>query len=430
MRYEKLSQKLTFYKAFFSPQWKFLIHTILQCLSAKTTAWNEFSSTMSSAIICLATNQKFNFSKYIFESMVKNLDNKIFRKYRAVGKVFLEGKPFVSNYAGANQAEMGEWFNIIPTDLPSHTHYIKPINISTQEKQRSRKAKRKDLPSPVIPQPSGPTTNVADEVVYEEMDDSLERAATTATSLDAEQDRGVGPALRKPWEVTIASNLGLIKLSNDPMLAKRLTTLRSGGLAGYQRFTSLEGMVKRTREEWRVKNSWLKRFITKKRKINDIDKDAEITLVDETQGRYSDDLMFYTGVLDDEKVFAGQDMGEKEIKVAKKEVSTAAPVTTTDEVVTTASVEISTANLTETIADDLTLAKSLIEIRSAKPKVKGVVIGEQKEPVKMKKKDQISLDEELAFKLQAEEKEEERLAREKAQQIKEANIVSWDKCKQ
>ncbi|GJU31908.1 hypothetical protein Tco_1175497 [Tanacetum coccineum] len=56
MGYEKLSQKLTFYKAFFSPQWKFLIHTILQCLSAKTTARNEFSSAMASAIICLATN--------------------------------------------------------------------------------------------------------------------------------------------------------------------------------------------------------------------------------------------------------------------------------------------------------------------------------------------------------------------------------------
>ncbi|GKE50355.1 hypothetical protein Tco_1481613 [Tanacetum coccineum] len=77
MGYEKLSHKLTFYKAFFSPQWKFLIHTILQCLSAKTTAWNEFSSTMASAIICLATNQKFNFSKYIFESRVKNLDNDV-----------------------------------------------------------------------------------------------------------------------------------------------------------------------------------------------------------------------------------------------------------------------------------------------------------------------------------------------------------------
>ncbi|GJS13074.1 hypothetical protein Tco_0407546 [Tanacetum coccineum] len=60
MGYEKISQKLTFYKAFFSQQWKFLVHTILQCLSSKTTAWNEFSSTMASTIICLATNQKFN----------------------------------------------------------------------------------------------------------------------------------------------------------------------------------------------------------------------------------------------------------------------------------------------------------------------------------------------------------------------------------
>ncbi|GKC64114.1 hypothetical protein Tco_1096712 [Tanacetum coccineum] len=49
------------------------------------------------------------------------------------------------------------------------------------------------------------------------------------------------------------------------------------------------------------------------------------------------------------------------------------------------------------------------------------------EPVKMKKKDQISLDEELAFKLQdVEEEEEERLSREKAQREEEANIVSWD----
>ncbi|GKD49119.1 hypothetical protein Tco_1278095, partial [Tanacetum coccineum] len=44
-------------------------------MGSKTTAWNEFSSTTESAIIYLATNQKFNFSKYIFESMVRNLDN-------------------------------------------------------------------------------------------------------------------------------------------------------------------------------------------------------------------------------------------------------------------------------------------------------------------------------------------------------------------
>nr|GEV57133.1 hypothetical protein [Tanacetum cinerariifolium] len=74
MGYEKPSDKLTFYKAFFSPQWKFLIHTLLQCLSAKTTTWNEFSSTMAFAIICLATNQKINFSRYILLSLVKNIE--------------------------------------------------------------------------------------------------------------------------------------------------------------------------------------------------------------------------------------------------------------------------------------------------------------------------------------------------------------------
>ncbi|GKC79773.1 putative ribonuclease H-like domain-containing protein [Tanacetum coccineum] len=74
MGYEKPSQKLTFYKAFSSLQWKYFIHTITQCLSAKSTTWNEFSSSMASLIICLATNQKFNLSKYIFDAMVKHLD--------------------------------------------------------------------------------------------------------------------------------------------------------------------------------------------------------------------------------------------------------------------------------------------------------------------------------------------------------------------
>nr|GEW86023.1 hypothetical protein [Tanacetum cinerariifolium] len=49
MGYEKPSTKLTFYKAFFSSQWKFLIHTLLQSLSTKRTSWNEFSSAMASA---------------------------------------------------------------------------------------------------------------------------------------------------------------------------------------------------------------------------------------------------------------------------------------------------------------------------------------------------------------------------------------------
>nr|GEV88449.1 hypothetical protein [Tanacetum cinerariifolium] len=46
MGYEKPTTKLTFYKAFFSSQWKYLIYTILQPMSAKCTSWNEFSLAM------------------------------------------------------------------------------------------------------------------------------------------------------------------------------------------------------------------------------------------------------------------------------------------------------------------------------------------------------------------------------------------------
>ncbi|GJZ99174.1 hypothetical protein Tco_0671725 [Tanacetum coccineum] len=220
MGYEKLSQKLTFYKGLFSPQWKFLIHTILQCLSAKTTACNEFSSTMAFAIICLTTNQKFNFSKYIFESMVKNLENvsgkyprfvqvflekqlegmsnhkriyvtpchtkKIFRNMRRVEKGFSGREtPLFPTMMVQAQEKMGEG-STNPTD-PHHTPIIiQPSTSQPQKKQKPMKPKRKDTE---VPQPSSPIDNVVDEAVYEEMDDVLERAATTATSLDAKQDR-------------------------------------------------------------------------------------------------------------------------------------------------------------------------------------------------------------------------------------------------
>nr|GFB62455.1 hypothetical protein [Tanacetum cinerariifolium] len=44
---------------------------ILHSLSAKRTSWNEFSS----AVICLSSSQRFNFSNYIFESLVRNVDS-------------------------------------------------------------------------------------------------------------------------------------------------------------------------------------------------------------------------------------------------------------------------------------------------------------------------------------------------------------------
>ncbi|GJV04562.1 hypothetical protein Tco_1338131 [Tanacetum coccineum] len=75
MGYVTDSDSLTFQKGHFSPQWKFFIHTILYCLSPKKTAWDQFSSNLATAIICLATKRIFNFSKFLFEAMVKNIDS-------------------------------------------------------------------------------------------------------------------------------------------------------------------------------------------------------------------------------------------------------------------------------------------------------------------------------------------------------------------
>ncbi|GJY15826.1 hypothetical protein Tco_0386248 [Tanacetum coccineum] len=70
---------------------------------------------------------------------------------------------------------------------PHHTPTtIQPSTSQPQKKQKPRKPKRKDNE---VPQPSGPTDNVIDEAVYKKIDDSLERAATTATSLDVDHDR-------------------------------------------------------------------------------------------------------------------------------------------------------------------------------------------------------------------------------------------------
>nr|GEU77641.1 ribonuclease H-like domain-containing protein [Tanacetum cinerariifolium] len=71
MGYKKPSTKLTFYKAFFSSQWKFLIHTILQRMSAKRPSWNEFISSMASVVICLSSGKgNSGVETPLFEGMV------------------------------------------------------------------------------------------------------------------------------------------------------------------------------------------------------------------------------------------------------------------------------------------------------------------------------------------------------------------------
>ncbi|GKB68912.1 hypothetical protein Tco_0930324 [Tanacetum coccineum] len=415
MGYEKLSQKLTFYKAFFSPQWKYLIHTILQCLSAKTTAWNEFSSTMASAIICLAINQKFNFSKYIFDNMVKNGDSmvkfwmyprfvqvfldqqvgdmsthdeiyvtpshtkKVFRNIKRVGKGFSGNiTPLFPTMMVQAQEEMGEG-SANPTD-PHHTPIItQPSTSQPQKKQKLRKPKRKDTG---IPQSSSPTEPIADEAVNEE-------------------------------DIPTHSNDPLLS-GEDRLKLEELTAL----CTNLQSRVGLSAKVVSSKDEGLGEEDTSKQ----ERKIHNIDADKDITL-DSTHFDTDPD-MFGVHDLDGDEVFIETE--EPVVNVA----------TTTSTILVSVAKDLSDV--------DMTLAQALAELKNTKPKVvttaatttttvvtrpkaKGLVIQEQEqastpitsskdkgkgimveEPLKMKKKDQdkVEIDYELAQKLQQEEQEE------------------------
>nr|GEX49435.1 hypothetical protein [Tanacetum cinerariifolium] len=89
MGYEKPPPKLTFYKAFFSTQWKFLIHTLVQCLSTKRTAWNKFSCSMASAVIYLATvvmDNQVDMISYNTRYTSPALTQKVFANMQRIGK--------------------------------------------------------------------------------------------------------------------------------------------------------------------------------------------------------------------------------------------------------------------------------------------------------------------------------------------------------
>nr|GEU87077.1 hypothetical protein [Tanacetum cinerariifolium] len=111
--------------------------------------WTLMGSTMASAIICLATNQNFNFLKYIFDNMVKHLDGGVkFLMYPRFVQVFLDNKVKAPKYMGEDLE--------IPTD-PYHTSIVtQPSSSLPQKKQKSRRKQRKKIE---VPTPSSEIPN-------------------------------------------------------------------------------------------------------------------------------------------------------------------------------------------------------------------------------------------------------------------------------
>ncbi|GJU23069.1 hypothetical protein Tco_1156411 [Tanacetum coccineum] len=400
---------------------------------------------------------------------------KILGNMRRVGKCFFGREtPLLQTSVVQDQAKLGEG-SANPTD-PYHTPtLIQPSTSQPQKKQKPRKPKRKDTQ---IPQSSGPTDNVADEAINEEMDDNLERVATTSTSLDAEFQETMGDTIAQ----TRFKNV--YKKSNDPLLA-RGNTLQSGEdslklnelmelctnlqqrvldletikTTQANEIASLKRRVKKLERRNKSRTHELKRMYivgssrrvessedeglgeedaSKQGRIADIDVNKDIYLVNV----HTDEDMF--GVSDlhgDEVIVDNVDIVKtvEETRSVVEEVTAdiekAKLVSAAEETVNVAATTVSTASTilvsaaiattttTATITDvKVTLAQALTELKSAKPKANKVVIQEPEQVKPMKRLEQIRLNEELAFKLQDKE-EEERVAREKAHQTEEANIA-------
>nr|GEU42031.1 retrovirus-related Pol polyprotein from transposon TNT 1-94 [Tanacetum cinerariifolium] len=386
-------------------------------------------STMASAIICLADNQKFNFSKYIFDNMVKSLEGGVkFYLFLRFLQVFLDKQVkrmarhkemyIISSHTKkifANMRRIGAGFSGVITslfdtmmvqapadmgDTPVDTHQTpivdQPSTSKPQKKQKPRRKQKKDA-----------------EVFNDELEDD---------------DHVPTP-------------------SNDPLPSgRRVKPPMEKDSLGTQEDAFKQG-----------------------RMIEEIDQNAEIALDDETQGSTNDDEMFGVDDLAGEEVVMDTTTGKHEEQIIE-DVSTAKPVTTAGEVVTTTIVKDSAASTTDVTKDEITMAQAMAALKSIKPKVvvqeqemstiipavattvttavltpraKGIVFHEQKQTqiptvssskdkgkakmiehkVPIKKKDQTRIDEEYARKLEAEEQETARLSR--AQQDEEANN-SWD----
>ncbi|GJW57318.1 hypothetical protein Tco_0104049 [Tanacetum coccineum] len=242
---------------------------------------------------------------------------------------------------------------------------------------------------------SDPIENVTDEAVHKELGDSLVRAATTASSLEAEQDSGninktqskITPnessslgtsssgalGAQATMEITIAQTRfeSVSKHSNDSLLA-RGNTLRSDedrlklddlmalcttlqnrvlDLEKQRPLNIMKLHLKRRVKKLEKKNS-LGKDASKQWRIDAIDGDEEITMV---SVQNVDEEMFDVNVLDEVV---------EVINSAKLiiDLTTVSVATTTTATITT--------------VDDITLAQALMEIKSTKPKEKGVVIQE------------------------------------------------------
>ncbi|GJX39905.1 uncharacterized mitochondrial protein-like protein [Tanacetum coccineum] len=175
------------------------------------------------------------------------------------------------------------------------------------------------------------------------------------------------------------------------------------------------------------------------KRLKKVDIDVDVSLVDETQERQDDDLIFDYEVLEVDGMHVEAKIDGKDDQSKKLDDSTA------DEAVTTAGIDDTVGiddSVVPTTSKEITLAQKLIQIKAAKPKVvtttaatttttrpkdREVVV---QEPIPLKRKEQIVLDEQIArdiqAKLDAELLDKQKLARKQEEEANISLIKSWE----
>nr|GEV01049.1 hypothetical protein [Tanacetum cinerariifolium] len=223
--------------------------------------------TMASTTICLANNQNFNLSKYIFDNMVKNLED--------VVKFFMFPR-FVQLFVNHQLEEVGEGSEV-PTDIHHTPIVTKPLSSQPQKKQKSRRKQRKET-----------------KVPHTEPQTKESVPTTSNDRLPSGEDR-----MRLTELMNLFTNL-----------QKQVLDLEKPKTAQAKEINDLKKRVKKLDRKKKSRTSSLKR-LWKERMIDNIDQDVEITLVDETQGRINEEEMFGVDDLEGDEVIMGATAGEE-----------------------------------------------------------------------------------------------------------------------
>ncbi|GJR58161.1 hypothetical protein Tco_1500323 [Tanacetum coccineum] len=451
--YEKPSQKLTFYKAFFSPQWKYYIHTITQCLSAKSTAWNEFSSSMASLIICLATNQKFNLSKYIFDAMVKHLDGGVkFLLYLCFLQVFINQQlgnmsthkkifvnPFHTKKVFANMKRAGKDFSGRITPL-FDTMMVQPVEEMGEDSDHPTDS----TPIPIIDQPSSSSqpkkdkpSKKAQRQEAEVPQDEAEHEESVPTPSNDPQPSGEDSmqltdlmilCTKLQTQVLDLQKAKDAQAKEIDALKKRIQRLERRKMSrptGLKRLSKV-GMSRRVESSEDQESLGVPEDASKQgRSIEDIDVDVDVSLVDETQERQDDDLIFDSEVLEVDVMHVEAKVDGKDKQSKKPDDSTAGEAVTTATTIATTTRPKNKGVVVQEPSEFRVPQE--IKPSSSKDKGKGIMIEPE---VPLKRKDQIALDEQIArdiqAKLDAELLEEQKLARKQEEAANIALIESWE----